>query len=69
MMIVAQPKFVSYYNRHFKNDFIPLTIEIFGCLHQHVDNFFHRYGNMAWLAKGLVVLLFQLYVHFISRGC
>jgi hypothetical protein len=31
--IAAQAKLVSYYNRHPKDDFIPLTIKIFGCLH------------------------------------
>jgi hypothetical protein len=68
-MILTHAKVVSCCNRHPKNDFIPLVIEIFGCLHQHVNDFFHHCANMAWSTKGLVVFLFQLYVHFIGRGC
>jgi len=33
-MIITQTKIVSYHNRHLKDDFIPLVVEIFGCLHQ-----------------------------------
>jgi hypothetical protein len=31
--IATQTKMVSYRNRHPEDDFIPLAIEIFGCLH------------------------------------
>jgi len=34
---VAQAKERSYRNQHPINQFLPLTIEIFGCLHKHVD--------------------------------
>ncbi len=47
-MILTHAKVVSCCNRHPKNDFIPLVIEIFGCLHQHVNDFFHHCANMAW---------------------
>jgi hypothetical protein len=30
----AQAKVVSYRDQHFKDDFIPLIVKIFGCLHQ-----------------------------------
>jgi hypothetical protein len=33
MMIITQAKIVSYHNRHPEDDFIPLVVEIFGCLH------------------------------------
>jgi hypothetical protein len=68
-MITVQAKVVLYYNQHPKNDFILLIVEIFGCLHQHANDFLHHCANMAWSTKGLVVLLFQLDVHFISSGC
>jgi hypothetical protein len=45
-------KVVSYCDQHLEDDLILLVIEIFGCLHQHVDDFFHQCANMAWLAKG-----------------
>ncbi len=32
--------------------FLPLTMEVFGCQHQHMDGFFHWCANMVWLAKG-----------------
>jgi hypothetical protein len=40
MMIIAQVKIMSYYYRHPDDDFILLTINIFGCLHQLVYEFF-----------------------------
>jgi hypothetical protein len=51
-MITTQAMIMSYYNQHLKDDFIPLIIEIFICLHQQVNNFFHRFANMAWSMKG-----------------
>jgi hypothetical protein len=32
-MIVVETKVVSYHDQHPKDNFIPLAIEIFGCLH------------------------------------
>jgi hypothetical protein len=43
---------MSYHDRHPKDNFILLVIVIFGCLHQHADNFFHQYVNVAWSMKG-----------------
>jgi hypothetical protein len=51
MTITIQTKVVLYRDQH-PNDFIPLIIEIFECLHQQADNFFHQCANMAWLMKG-----------------
>jgi len=42
---VTQAKEVSYHNRHPANQFLPLAIEVFGCLHKHVDVFLHDYAN------------------------
>ncbi len=51
MMMATQTKERLYRNQYLVDLFFPLAIEIFGCLHQHVDNFLHRGANMAWTAK------------------
>jgi hypothetical protein len=43
---------VSYHNQHPMDDFIPLAIEMFWCLHWKVDDFLHHCANMAWSVKG-----------------
>jgi hypothetical protein len=45
-------KLVSYHDQHLEDDLILLVIEIYGCLHQHVDDLLHQCANKAWLAKG-----------------
>jgi hypothetical protein len=47
----TQTKERSYYNRHPIDQFLPLEIEIFGCLHKHVDVFLHDYANAIWNLK------------------
>jgi hypothetical protein len=32
--IATQAKVVSYHDQHLEDDFIPLIVKIFGCLHQ-----------------------------------
>jgi len=49
---VAQTKIASYCDRHLENDFIFLTIEIFKCLHQQANDFFHGCANITWSLKG-----------------
>jgi len=49
---VAQPKEKSYDNRHPIDQFLPLPIEVFGCLHKNVDVFLHNYANAIWSLKG-----------------
>jgi hypothetical protein len=39
---VVQNKQESYVNRDPTNQFLPLAIEVFGCLHKHVDMFLHN---------------------------
>jgi hypothetical protein len=46
-MITTQAKVVPYCNQHLEDDFILLAKEIFGCLHQQVDDLLHRCANMA----------------------
>jgi len=42
----------SYCNWHPTNQFLPLALEICGCLHKHVDVFLHDYANANWSLKG-----------------
>jgi len=49
---IAQTKEGLYQDQYLVDLFFPLVIEIFGCLHQQADNFFHCYANMALVAKG-----------------
>jgi hypothetical protein len=47
-----QAKESSYHNWHLTNQFLPLIIEIFGCLHKYVDVFLHDCANVIWSLKG-----------------
>jgi hypothetical protein len=49
---VTQAKEMSYRNQDPTNQFLPLAIEIFGCLHKHVDVFLHNCANVIWSLKG-----------------
>jgi len=42
----------SYCNQHPTNQFLPLAIEVLGCLHKHIDVFLHDYANTIWSLKG-----------------
>jgi hypothetical protein len=50
---VTQDMERSYRNQHLTNQFLLLAIEIFGCLHKHVDMFLHDCANAIWSLKGL----------------
>jgi hypothetical protein len=47
--------------------FLLLAIEVFGCLHQQADGFFHQRVKMAWKAKGIgspfFLVLHSFYKH------
>ncbi len=49
----AQTKERSYCNQHSTDQFLPLAIEVFGCLQKHVDVFLHNYANAIWSLKGI----------------
>jgi hypothetical protein len=49
----TQAKERSYCNPHSTDQFLPLTIEVFGCLHKHVDVFIHDCANAIWSLKGI----------------
>jgi len=47
------------------NQFLPLAIEVFGCLHKHVNVFLHNCANAIWSLKGTKGLhLFTLVTFF-----
>jgi hypothetical protein len=48
----TQTKERSCYNRHPIDQILFLAIEVFGCLHKHVDVFLHDYANAIWSLKG-----------------
>lgn len=50
-MVVIQAKERLYQDQYPTNLFLLLAIEIFGCLHQQIDNFLYHCVNMAWVAK------------------
>ncbi len=48
---VIQIKERNYHDRHPTNQFLPLAIEIFGCLYKQVDVFLHDCANTIWNLK------------------
>jgi hypothetical protein len=63
----TQAKKWRYHNQHLINQFLLLTMEVFGCLHKQVDVFLHNCANAIWSLKGpkspplsiLVIFLWQ----------
>ncbi len=49
---ITQAKERSYHNRQPTYQFLPLAIEVFGCLHKHIDVFLHDCANAIWSLKG-----------------
>jgi hypothetical protein len=49
----AQAKEKNYCNQHPTDQFLPLAIEVFGCLHKHANVFLHDCANAIWSLKGL----------------
>jgi hypothetical protein len=48
----TQAKEKGYFNQHPIDQFLPLVIEVFGCLHKHVNVFLYNYANAIWNLKG-----------------
>jgi hypothetical protein len=48
---LTQAKERNYRNQHPTDQFLPLTIEIFGCLHKQIDVFLHDCVNAIWSLK------------------
>jgi hypothetical protein len=51
MMVATQIKEGLYRDWYLANLFLHLAVEVFGCLHQHVDEKIHCCANMAWASK------------------
>jgi hypothetical protein len=49
----TQAKKKSYRNQHPIDHFLPLSIEVFGCLHKQVNVFLHNCANAIWSLKRL----------------
>ncbi len=52
MTVIVQMKEGLYQDQYLVDLVFPLVIEIFWCLHQQADNFFHCHVNMNLVAKG-----------------
>jgi hypothetical protein len=63
----TQAKERNYCNRHPIDQFVPLVIEVFGCLHKHVDMFLHDYVNAIWSLKGTKGLHLSTLVTFLHQ--
>jgi len=64
----TQAKEKSYHNQHPTNQFFPLAIEVFGCLHKHIDVFLHDCANALWSLKRLEGLhLFTLVIFLCQK--
>ncbi len=62
----VQSKERSYCNRHSTNQFLPLAIEVFGCLNKQVDVFLNNCANVIWSLqglKGLHLLILVIFFH------
>jgi len=51
-LMQLKPKKKNYHNQYSIDQFLPLTIEIFGCLHKYADVFLHNCANVIWNLKG-----------------
>jgi len=49
---IAQAKEMSYHNQHPIDKFLPLTIDVFGCLFKQANVFLHNCANVIWSFKG-----------------
>jgi hypothetical protein len=64
---VVQSKERSHYNRHPIEQFLPLTIEVFGCLHKQANVFLHDYANAIWNLKRVEGLSLSILVTFLQQ--
>jgi hypothetical protein len=64
---VTRTKERSYRNRHPSDQILPLVIEVFGCLHKHVDVFLHDCANAILSLKGTKGLHLSTLVTFLCQ--
>jgi hypothetical protein len=62
-----QAKKRSYCNLHPIDQFLPLVIEVFECLHKQVNVFLHNYANVIWSLKRPKGFLFSILVNFFHQ--
>ncbi len=63
---MVQAKEKNYRNRHPTDQFLLLTIEVFGCLHKQVDVFLHNCVNTMWNLKRLEgphIFILVIFIH------
>jgi len=63
----TQAKEKSYHNQHPTNQFLLLTIEVFGCLHKHASVFLHDCANAIWSLKGSKGPHLSIFVTFLHQ--
>jgi len=64
---ITQAKEKKYHNWHLTNQFLPLTIEAFGCLHKHTNVFLHNCANAIWRLKRPEALYLSTLVSFVCQ--
>jgi hypothetical protein len=64
---VTQAKEMNYHNWHPANQFLPLTIEVFGCFHKRVYVFLHDYANAICNVKRPESLHLSILVIFLHQ--
>jgi hypothetical protein len=64
---VAQTKAKSHRKWHPTDQFLPLAIQVFGCLYKHANMFLHHCANAIWSLKGLEGLHLLTLVTFICQ--
>ncbi len=72
---VAQTKEKNYHNQHLIDQFLPLAIEVFGCLHKQVDVYLQDCANAIQSSKRseglflsiLVVFLYQNIFNYVTK--
>ncbi len=57
----------NYCDQHPTNQFLPLAIKIFGCLHKQTNVFLHDSTNVIWNLKGLDNFIFFVLVTFLHQ--
>ncbi len=64
---VVQTKERNYHNQHLADQFLPLTIEVFGSLHKHANMFLHDCVHVIWSLKELKSLHLFVLVTFLYK--
>jgi hypothetical protein len=71
-----QAKENNYRDQHPKDQFLPLTIEVFGCLHKQAYVFLHDHANAIWSFKRpkgppifiFVTFFYQFFYHIANNA-